>query len=124
MVLGFKPQFKELIENGQKKHTIREDKHGRWKAGRVIHFATGVRTKFYEQFNECKCKSVQTISIDYDYIKPIGHCVSVFIDDRSLSPDEIRILAKNDGFEDTSEFFDWFSKDFKGKIIHWTDLKY
>lgn len=124
MILGFKPQFKDPIKTGQKKHTIREDKHNRWKAGRVIHFATGVRTEFYEQFKEGKCKSVQTIQIDYDYIQPVGHCVNVFIDDRSLHPDEIRILAKNDGFEDTSEFFAWFNKDFKGKIIHWTDLKY
>ena len=124
MVLGFKPQFKDLIKTGQKKHTMREDKHNRWKAGRVIHFATGVRTKFYNLFKIGECKSVQSIRIDYDYIQSIGHCVSVFIDDRSLHPDEIRILAKNDGFEDTSEFFDWFNKDFKGKIIHWTDLKY
>lgn len=124
MVLGFKPQFEDLIQTGQKKHTIREDKHDRWKAGMVIHFATGVRTKLYEQFKEGKCKSVQTIRIDHDYIPLIGHCISVFIDDRSLPPDEILKLAKNDGFEDTSEFFNWFNKDFTGKIIHWTELKY
>ena len=124
MVLGFKPQFEDLIQTGQKKHTIREDKHDRWKAGRVIHFATGVRTKRYTHFKTGQCVSVQAIEINYDYTQPVGPCVSVFIDDRFLHPDEIKILAKNDGFEDTSEFFDWFNKDFKGKIIHWTDLKY
>jgi predicted nucleotide-binding protein (sugar kinase/HSP70/actin superfamily) len=33
-------------------------------------------------------------------------------------------LAINDGFEDMHQFFKWFDTDFKGKIIHWTDLRY
>lgn len=36
----------------------------------------------------------------------------------------VEVLAKNDGFSGVKEFFEWFSEDFKGKIIHWTDLKY
>ena len=36
----------------------------------------------------------------------------------------LRELAKNDGFESVEDFFAYFNKDFKGKIIHWTDLQY
>ena len=33
-------------------------------------------------------------------------------------------IARNDGFDSINEFFDFFDKDFSGKIIHWTDKKY
>ena len=45
MILGFKEQFKNLIIGGVKKHSIREDRHNRWKPGMIIHFATGMRTE-------------------------------------------------------------------------------
>lgn len=48
----------------------------------------------------------------------------VTIDGRVLSVGEINTLAKNDGFNNTHDFFRWFNKSFTGKIIHWTDLKY
>ena len=128
MILGFKKQFKEKILSGSKIHTIREDKNERWNIGRIIHFATGVRTKNYEQFYEDTCKSVQDIEIwyknkDSDY--PI-----IIIDGRMLRVCEkkdweiLRELAANDGFESFEGFCAWFNKDFKGKIIHWTGLKY
>jgi len=40
----------------------------------------------------------------------------------------INLIAKlivNDGFNNYEEFLEWFEyKNFIGKIIHWTDLKY
>jgi hypothetical protein len=33
-------------------------------------------------------------------------------------------LFQNDGFYGVYEFFKWFNNDWKGKIIHWTDLRY
>ena len=124
MVLGFKPQFKEPILKKKKKHTIRKDENDRWKPGMKIHFATGVRTKLYHQFYEGFCKSTQRIIILYDNIQRIGNVVNVSIDGRSISWKELETLAINDGFESVSEFLNWFDKDFKGKIIHWTDLRY
>ena len=124
MILGFKPQFKDPIKTGQKKHTIREDKHDRWKAGRIIHFAIGVRTRLYHQFYEGFCKSTQKIQILWDNISLNGEFVSILIDGRLIDLDEVETLAINDGFEDVSEFLNWFSEDFEGKIIHWTDLRY
>lgn len=124
MVIGFKPQFKKPILQGSKKHTIREDKNDRWKPGMKIHFATGVRTRLYHQFYEGSCKSTQRINIIYDNIPPMGNVVNVLIDERQISWKELETLAVNDGFEDVSDFLNWFNEDFEGKIIHWTDLRY
>ena len=33
-------------------------------------------------------------------------------------------LAVNDGFDGLKEFFQFFDRDFSGKIIHWTTQKY
>lgn len=67
MVIGFKEQFVYKILNGTKIHTIREDKHDRWRPGMTMHMATGVRTKNYKQFHEDNCTSVQEISIFPEY---------------------------------------------------------
>jgi hypothetical protein len=139
MILGFKKQFKPLILDGSKIHTIREDKHNRWKAGNIINFVTGIRTINYNQFMEGVCKSVQPIYLnnhgnwvycnivtsdgnyihnDYQHIKwHKGHFRIRLLDD----------LCKNDGLT-CNEFLKWFipKKDdkFEGKIIHWTDFQY
>jgi hypothetical protein len=115
-----------------KLHTIREDKHGRWKPGMKIHFYVGSRTKNAFQFAPVvECKSVQKIEIEYlinlEIFKTsplLPHPVSVEIDERSMSYDEIITLSKNDGFYSIDDFFDWFNTDFTGKIIHWTDFRY
>ncbi len=124
MVLGFKLQFRLPILTGQKIHTIRADKNDRWKTGRLIHAATGVRTKNYKEFCLMKCISTQEIKIEYDYIMALGARVAIWIDGRPLPPGQIDQLARNDGFQSTIDFFDWFDKDFEGKIIHWTEFKY
>ena len=127
MILGFKQQFKESILTGRKKHTIREDKHNRWEHGKQIHFATGVRTKNYKQFKSKKCVSVQDIEIIYNlngeremYNKGIW----VLVDNIHINDFWLLELAYNDGFNSIEEFFKWFNKDFKGRIIHWTDMRY
>ena len=128
MVLGFKKQFEDKILKGSKIHTIREDSNDRWKAGNKIHFATGVRTKNYNQFKEGECKSIQTIEIFYGDVKP--NLVTVAIDKGIIYSTLLDIdfnfleFVKNDGFDSIESFFDWFDKDFKGKIIHWTDKRY
>lgn len=123
MILSFKKKFVEPILNGQKKHTIRADKPKRWKEGRKIHFATGVRTRFYSQFKEGACLATQRIDIIY----PEGQTVpDIYIDGRCAWKDQIvGDLAENDGFESIGAFLKWFNKDLiDGVIIHWTNLKY
>jgi hypothetical protein len=130
MILGFKPQFVEPILKGTKKHTIRKDEKNRWKVGRKIDMATGVRTKKYNKFAENTCTGIQTIEIKWwnptpDYPHR-SSSVQVFIDGRNISHNDkiLDKLVKNDGFDTRKEFFDWFSENYTGKIIHWTKLKY
>jgi hypothetical protein len=124
MILGFKEtfpttkeptNFREKILGNTKIHTIRNGY--RWKPGMKINFATGVRTKNYNQFKEGICISVQAIEIGAEMhtIKVDGHTITArqFID-----------LFENDGFETYFDFWNWFKKDVVGQIIHWTDYKY
>ena len=126
MILGFKERFVPAIRGLAKIHSIREDKHKRWKAGAVIHFATGVRTKKYDCFMIGRCQSVQEISIDFYRCNENDQ---VAINRKKLSQKEKEILARNDGFKNYFEFRSWFLEMckydwFNGKIIHWTDYKY
>jgi len=142
MILGFKTKFKDgnpthfpqQILSGIKKHSLREDKHDRWKPCMKIHMATGIRTKNYNQFNKHrpdmeKCKSTQEVWIYYSDIEhgdgsfSRGLC-HIVVDGKHLHGRKYQQFIKNDGFPDPFVFKDWFNKEFKGKIIHWTDLKY
>jgi hypothetical protein len=122
MILPFKHQFVPKILDGTKIHTIREDKHNRWKQGRLIHMATGVRTKNYNKFTEQICTGTQKIEIIRvsDYLNEN----IVKVDGRILKEEEVQKLAFNDGFSNLINFWLWFSEDFTGKLIHWTDLRY
>lgn len=129
-----------------KLHTIRSDKANRWKAGNKIHFVINNRTPQRMQFAPVvECKSVQRIKIK-QFKTDIHYHVMIWIDDelkydslylcfhdthKGDSVDEylkqsdfIKNLSINDGFESSDHFFDYFKKDFEGKIIHWTDLTY
>lgn len=113
-----------------KLHTIRLDEKSRWGAGCDIHFVINNRTPNRFQFAPViKCVSVQEIKITHyagSEIKGamIGPFTSVQIDGKILRYDVISQLAINDGFDSVEDFFAYFNKDFTGKIIHWTDLKY
>lgn len=106
---------------GRKIHTIREDKHGRWKAGQGIHFVINNRTPNRIQFLPVSpVKSTQQI-----IIRNLFNDRNVWIGEHQLSMSEIEALAKNDGFSSADDFWSWFSgQDFEGKIIHWTDYTY
>jgi hypothetical protein len=132
MNLGFKQKFKELILDGSKIHTIRADHPNRWKSGMKIHFCTGIRTKQYNCFKVGECISTQSIEFKWHRnnkgMANESWSVQVFIDDEAITTDGvIDELAKNDGFSDRKEFFEWegwHKKNFMGKIIHFTDKKY
>jgi hypothetical protein len=131
MILGFHPQFVLKIKNGTKIHTIRQDKKNRWHDGMKIHFATGVRSKRYVQFQSGKCKSTQIIIIKHrkgDFPQKgiwIDGVLRFSINGVLHNGTEfMTTLALNDGFKNYDDFFDWFDKDFEGKIIHWTDFRY
>lgn len=107
----------------RKFHTIRADKGNRWKAGNDIHFYINCRQKNMFQFAPVvKCKSVQAIKIVHS--GESWRMPWVIINGSILIAPEIRQLAINDGFENTTDFFRYFNTDFTGKIIHWTDVTY
>ena len=137
MILGFKPQFKQPILDGTKIHTIRVDSHKRWKAGRKIHYATGVRTKDYKQFKEGWCVRIQDFEVIYTLVSSpseLSHtnieydgawfAVIIKVDGMLLGLTASMELAINDGFYTYKEFLAWFNKDLNGRIIHWTDYRY
>lgn len=102
-----------------KLHTIRKDEPDRWRAGLKIQFVVNNRRPNRIQFAEGKCTSVQQIVITYHGLSPV-----VEVDGKLIKGAELERLAINDGFETVRDFFLYFSENFNGKIIHWTDLKY
>lgn len=136
MILSFsKDIFKDRILSGEKKHTIRTDKTERWKKGMLIHFWRGnprntkSDPKPYE-FHQTHCTSVQKIEFRYrlknEGMSNESREVKIFIEGRDVTHDGdiIDSLVVNDGFDNRVDFFNWFNEDFKGKIVHWTKLKY
>lgn len=158
MILGFKTHwpsgkpthFKEKIlattrpeyfhDYTPKIHTVRAGDRWpepqRWQPVQLIHMATGVRTKNYQQFNEeeiiqgstrnTNVRAVQRIQIwsdGEDSILLIGPGDAPF-----RSEAEKEKFAINDGFKSWAELLTWFfpkgSGDFSGIIIHFTDHFY
>jgi hypothetical protein len=108
-----------------KLHTIRLDPHNRWKPGNLIHPVIKPEGRFSAGFQfspVIKCVSVQTIEILY--FEPHKNRGFVYVDGLLISGKYLQQLAINDGFDSIEDFFAYFNKDFTGKIIHWTDLKY
>lgn len=117
-----------------KLHTIREDKNDRWKVGTKIDFFINVRQKDMFRFAPV-LPVVSTQKVHIMWFNTFGTFVArVFIDDKSFAcvkfekemivTGKMLELAQNDGFDTIEDFFAYFDKDFKGKIIHWTDLRY
>lgn len=134
-------------------HTMRNDPHNRWKAGRKIEMVyRGAGYKIIDHFNKGipelgNCKSTQQIRIAWsgddseDIIgvlsKAIGiqrkHLV-IIVDgkevaeftftDSAVGSTDPQSIIKKDGFDDPFQFAKWFKKDWSGKIIHWTDFRY
>lgn len=123
MILTFsKPEFEQKILSGIKIHTLRVDPKNRWKNGMKIHFwlhNPRNKNKNPRQFHfvDLGIMHYQNVII---YKKD-----SIYIDNRKLSMHEIRQLAINDGFENETEFWEWFNEPpFILKLIHWTEFKY
>jgi hypothetical protein len=130
-----------------KLHTIREDKHDRWKPGMSIQMVyRGPKYSILDQFNKDipqlqKCIGVQKIEIRYltteqkEKMKGTSYFDPIITVDGKHVDFGLTTLAKNDGFSDdtvvghkmnfaSDYFLKWFNKDFAGKIIHWSELRY
>lgn len=118
------PEEHERLEN-PKIHTIREDKNDRWKPGTKIDFFINCRQPTMFRFAPVlPVVSVQEIEIVYDKMFGKKLHPDVLIDGVRLHPMKLDELALKDGFDTVEDFLAYFDIDFKGKIIHWTELKY
>lgn len=113
-----------------KVHTIREDSGNRWKIGCKIDFFINVRKKNMFRFapvlpvvNTQKIE-IRWIGFSDSYRPWVKIDGKLFYDVAEINKKEMLLLAQNDGFESIEDFFSYFNKDFSGKLIHWTDLKY
>jgi hypothetical protein len=125
MLLSFKEHFISKILIGSKIHTIRLDHSDRWGSGAMIHFCTDIRKKSFKKHLEKKCISTQKIEIIW--LTEFDKEPKIFIDNKLLDRNKWHSFVKNDGFDTIEEFLNfqsWDKKNFKGKIIHWTDLRY
>lgn len=121
-----------------KLHTIREDKNDRWKAGTKIDFFINCRQKDMFRFAPVlPVVSVQKVEILWTvesnnvftaktktFNRKFFSEVAVYVEGKCLTNYELKLLTSNDGFDTIEDFFTYFKEDFKGKIIHWTDLRY
>ena len=124
MLLTFsKTEFRDRIRKGIKIHTIREDKHNRWKAGMNIHFWLGnprnTRSKVKPyQFGIGLCELVLPIHIYPNENRFIIGDQGEFKNIGSLNE-----LAENDGFDSWQDMKKWFTDEFHGKIIYWKNFE-
>ena len=119
--LNFQARFAPLVENGEKRQTIRayrKDKHDP-KPGDTLYLYTGMRSKACRKIGEARCKKVYEITLCERYRDPsIGTLMA-----GSGLPGSIDSLARLDGFKNPTEMFDWFEKThglpFEGLLIKW-----
>jgi len=125
MILSFSsPRFEVLIKAGVKIHTIREDKHDRWKPDmRIHHWMYNPRNVSKNPYAFSHPGTDILISKQKIAIEPEFKLV-VVDGFKQLNADELKLLAINDGLTNIRNFFRWFNKPFSGYILHWTNLKY
>jgi len=127
MRLVFTPQFVDPILSGTKIHTIRKNSDDEYQAGTSLEMLCEQETAQPFTFWNDHCRHTQSIEIKYPADFKVGQsltAVIVKIDNVHLTLTKVAGLAQNDGFPSMAEFFDYFSEDYKGDIIHWTDYEY
>ena len=113
MLLGFKKQFAEFVEEGSKTHTIRAVRKIPPRAGEICHCYTNVRQKNMRLLGRWKCTRVQSISIE----RLDGLELKVAIDGQELSRDEANWFFNRDGFREVHPLT--YGKTYEGILIHW-----
>lgn len=129
--LNFQKQFVTLIENGQKRQTIRDKGKREFKPGDKLFLFYGLRTKLatnilpqiikslYRDWNSVnknwyvKCQSVQDIEITEDGI--------IYSDTDRYKRGSMgsRAFAKADGFKTEDEFYKFFKQKKERVLIKW-----
>lgn len=114
MNINYKKEFEPKLVDGKKIHTIRSYNP---MIGEVINHIVYPYSSKRHAALVSRCTAVQSITV-------IPELRTVYVDGRQLINTEIEELAKNDGFATVYDFWEWFTSDFNGYIIHWTNKKY
>lgn len=123
MLLSFKKQFASKVQDGSKRHTVRRQGKRQYTPGMNLHCCTGARTKYFSPIKgkyPVKCVKTERIEIETTF-------GTVTIDGKELPRDAATKLALADGFNNISDFFEFFKSQltpedngiFPGVLIHW-----
>lgn len=94
MLLGFKIQFRPMILDGSKRHTIRGESSVTRRVGGICHNYTGLRTAKCALIGRWPCTRIERAEVFIDKAKGF----SVAIEERVLRWDELITFAYMDGF--------------------------
>lgn len=124
---NFKKEFAPLVESGQKRQTIRaigKRRHAR--PGDRLQLYTGQRTKVCRKLilPDPVCISVHAVYM-FKIIerRRDKHAYQLYLDGELISWHEVPEIANADGFENSTEFFNFFEDvhgmPFRGVLIKW-----
>lgn len=109
-------------------HTMREDNNDRWQVGTNIDFFINARQKSMFRFAPVlPVVSTQKVSVIYKHPSLFfaqAYPADIYVDGEIIPVHNVPEFARNDGFDNTDDFFAYFKENFIGKIIHWTDKRY
>lgn len=126
---GSPTNFREMILEGRKPHTIRPVRQHPIKPGQMLYLNTGMRTSHCERIMAIPCLKVRPISIYFDenYMHPPMVCLNGM----PLSNEQIVKLVANDGMESKEQFFEFFhylydqwQVEFNLRLIQWAETEY
>jgi hypothetical protein len=126
----------ELQTFHEKLHTLRRLKgRRRFREGMDLVMTVGSRFKPLV-FAEAKCTSTQLVHMELQPVDEYaGYNLLVDIDGQPLSQNQLRTLARNDGFPSpgmyvSRDFTRWFIMDLmqhgwcEYELVHWTPMRY
>lgn len=133
MMLGFKRQFEKFVENGTKRHTIRDKGSRRWRVGMIADCFVNPRQKTMRCLGRWPVLKIDDVQIKIlpmaEWIRkgPAVITAGVWINDERISLDECNALAWADGFRGNGRdgaFVQmlgfWRGRlPFLGDMIHW-----
>lgn len=107
--INFQTRFAPLILGGLKPHTIRPERKNPIKVLDTLYLRTGMRRK------HCQLVAVVTC-VQVDRIKIYPGIGQVMVNDRPLTPKQVKELAERDGFDEAADFFDFFHR-YSGDVL-------
>lgn len=137
MLLGFKRQFAEYVEEGTKFHTVRSFRKIPPRVGETAHCYVDPRQKTMRLLGRWPVVRVVSITLDFEK-SGIGYALRITIDNQTLSRDEAERFAWCDGFRGQNRpLFEmatfWIkskrltdaldSKPWHGQVIYWDPKK-